>query len=271
MFERREDQAAGLRELFARRDVRVLPLVGHVDQAPFVVNLAAALSMIGRRTLVLDGERGCVAPTVGLRARWDLSHLLAGDLSFRDVAMRSREGFWVMPAARGLATLARAGADAEDLFSGFSRLDEPFDTVLACAAPETLAPLLARRGEETALVCGTSVHDIAQAYAQIKAMRIGHGLSRFRVIFSRAPSLADATAAHQRLADTVERFLGAELAFGGAIESQGALSKAERARASVFSVAADSQAARAFERLAASCLDWPLPVFGTTEAAGLLH
>jgi MinD-like ATPase involved in chromosome partitioning or flagellar assembly len=271
VFERRQDQAASLRTLFGQRDLRVLPLAGNADEGVFIANLAAALSLIGCRTLVLDGEHGGIVPSVGPRTRWDLSHLLAGEVSFHDLAVRTHEGFWVMPAALGLDGLVQAGADAQDLFGAFRRLDESFDIILACAAPQTLAPLFARRRDEAMLVCGTDAQSVAQAYARIKTMYTLHGLDRFRVMFTRVGSLDEAAAAHRRLAAAAERFLHAQLAFGGAIEARSALGQVDLARASVSRAAADSRAACAFERLAASCLDWPLAVFGADAASEPLH
>ncbi len=272
MFESTDDQATGLRRLFARRDVRVIPLAGHdrsSQQAVFVVNFAAALTRLGRRAIVLDGERGMVAPTLGLKARWDLSHVLSGDKSFDEVAMRSPEGFWVMPAARGLSDMLRTGTDPEALFSGFGRLATPFDDVLLYASAETVAELLSARAREATFVCGTDARQLAATYSRIKSLRQEYGFTRFRVVYNRAESPSAAAACHERLASAAGRFLRASIEFGGAIEDEGVFRMAERARASVFSVAARSDAARSFERIAASSLDWPLPKFG--ERLATLH
>lgn len=269
MFESRHDQAFGLRRLFGNRDVRVLPLSGSDDgngQAGFVVNLAAALTRIGRRPIVLDADRGLVAPTMGLKARFDLLHLLTGQREFHEVAMQTQEGFWVMPAARGLAALVKQGGLGGPLFTGFGRLTEAFDTVLLCARPEMIAPLVVGQEIETTLVCGTDPRHLAATYSRIKGLRNQHGLTQFRLIYNRAASSSAAAACHERLAGTVDRFLGANIAFGGAIEEESVLALAERARATVFWVAAASDAARAFERIAAASLEWPLPVFAHPDS-----
>lgn len=269
MFERGRDQAAGLRRMFGRRDVRVLPIAGNDRsgaQAVFVLNFAAALARMGRRAIVLDGERGMVAPTLGLKARYDLVHLLSGEREFDDVAMRSAEGFWVMPAARGLAELLRSGLDGEQLFAGFAKLTEPFDDVVLYAGTDTVAELLAARTQEATLVCGTDARQLAATYSRIKSMRQEYGFTQFRVVYHQADSPSAAAACHERLASAAGRFLHASIEFGGAVEDERAFRMAERARSSVFAVAAQSDAARAFERIAASSLDWPLPKFGRPTA-----
>jgi flagellar biosynthesis protein FlhG len=272
MFEARHDQAMGLRRLFGTPGIRVLPFACGAQpggSAGFVLNLAAALYRLGRRPIVLDGDRGLLAPTLGLRARYDLVHLLAGEREFEDVAMRAIEGFSVMPAARGLSELVRNGSCGRALFTGFARLADPFDTILLCADPGMLAPLIGSQAGEAALVSGTDPRAIADAYARIKALRTVYGQDRFRIFYHRAASPSAAADSHERIASTASRFLGAAVAFGGVIEDEHALAVAERAKATVFRVAAGCDAARAFERIAASALEWPLPVFG--DAATTLH
>ncbi len=272
MFESRRDQAWGLRQLFKRRHLRLLPVmvdVGDLQHCAFVANLAAALTRIGRQTVLLDGERALIAPALGLKARYDLLHALTGETSLQDVTMRAAEGFWVVPAARALGRLSREGGAVESLLTGFGQLSEPIDTVLLCAGATTLAPLIAHQGKETALICGTGPQEVAAAYARMKTLRTDFGFTEFRAIYHRASSPADAAACHERLASAAERFLGAQVRFGGAVEQEGALQLAERTRSTVFAVAAGSQAARSFERIAVRSLDWPVPVFGGSEP--ILH
>jgi flagellar biosynthesis protein FlhG len=272
MFESRADQASGLRRLFSRRDLRVLPVVVDpcdAQHSTFVVNLAAALSRIGRRTLLLDGDRAMIAAQLGLKARYDLLHVISGEFRLHDVAMQAADGFWVLPAARALAQLVRERSSPAALFGGFARLAQPFDTVLACAGAEIVAPLMAREGKEVVLVCGTGAEDVALLYARLKSLCKVYGLTSFRVFYNRTPSTAAAADCHERLAGAAGRFLGVQVRFGGAIEEEGALTLAERSKATVFGVAPASEAARTFERIATRSLDWPVPVYGGTEA--VLH
>lgn len=270
MLEPRDDQAQGLRRLFGGGGVRVLPItsVGE-DSAPFVAHLAAALSRLGQRTLVLDADRGRIAPAVQLRARHDLLHLLAGERTLDEVVLRSPEGFGVLPAHRGLDEFVRADGDVDALFGAFAALPRPFDVLLVTAPPETLAGVLGRRTAEAALVCGTDPREVAGAYSRIKAMHTLHGFERFHVAFHRVGSPADAAASHERLARTASRFLQARVDFLGAIERDELLLRAERARSSIFAVASRSDAARAFERIALQALEWPLARFG--RHGGPLH
>src|SRR5882672_6788432 len=104
-----QDQAAGLRALFARPRVRVLPVIvpGEHDQTRTVwlAKLAEGFARHGERTLVLDTVRAQVGAVFGLRARHDLEHALTGQCSLAAVVLDAAPGLCVMPAARALQAL----------------------------------------------------------------------------------------------------------------------------------------------------------------------
>src|SRR5258706_8585246 len=80
-----QDQAAGLRALFARPCVRVLPVIvpSEPDQTRTVwlAKLAEAFARHGERTLVLDTLRAQGGAAFRLRARHDLEHALTRQCS----------------------------------------------------------------------------------------------------------------------------------------------------------------------------------------------
>ena len=97
------DQASGLRRLFARRALRVLPVASESSDAGatrFVVNLAAALSRMGWQPIVLDGREDGVAGFLGLRPTLELADLLTADHRFERVGLNSHAGFSILPAAQ---------------------------------------------------------------------------------------------------------------------------------------------------------------------------
>ncbi len=262
------DQASGLRRLFARRMLRVLPVATdplEPDSSQFVVNLAAALSRTGWNPIVIDGLRDGVAAQLGMDLPLELADLLEGHRSFASVAQHSTEGFCVLPAPRGLSQLARDPAAAEAVFGAIASLEESFDIALVSATGPTLGALLGRREAETALRCGPDDDDLTATYARLKSLVTAHGLSRFRVVFDHAATPAEIAHRHRRLAGAARRFLAAAVEYGGSIAPGDDQRLAARARASVFAVAAQGSAARAFERIASAARDWQLSAY---EAAG---
>jgi flagellar biosynthesis protein FlhG len=262
------DQAAGLRRLFARRALRVLPLAGGDEsraEPAFVLNLAAALARAGWRPIVVDGQRRGLSARLAGEPALELADLLEGQRSFESVVIRSPEGFSVLPAACGLAQVASDPAAADAMFGAIAAVRDGYDIALVHANPATLGALLGGHQAEPAVVCGPAERDLTAAYARLKALATGHGFSRFRVVFDRAPSPVISAQRHRRLAEVADRFLSAAVAYGGAVAPHDDAQAALRARASVFSVASGSGAARSYERLAAAAQQWTLPAF---ESAG---
>lgn len=218
------DQAAGLRRLFApqERGLRVHPCVTPADggdQFGFAIGLAGALVRLGRRVLVLDGEDGQIAPRLGLKARYDLRHLLSGDRTADIVALPAANGFRVLPAARALQDCARGQRSAGEFRRWLASLAPEFDDIVACTTVETLSPLMVDEAREFLLVCGAEPWQLARTYARIKLLHDRYPTRRFRIAYCPAESMRLAEDAHERLARATGLYLGLAIEFGGAIRS----------------------------------------------------
>jgi flagellar biosynthesis protein FlhG len=251
------DQAAGLRRLFdvRRRPPRLIPLVtpeGGGDQVGFVIDLAAALARQGQRTLLLDGEHGRIAPMLGLKARYDLSHVLSGERPAAAVTLATDGGFSVMPAARALRAAASRRPAAAELERWLGRPDADFEIVLASATLTTAAPLMIGTSAEIFLACGAEPWQLARIYARIKLLHDHYPGRRFRVAYYPAESLEQAAAAHLRLARATRLYLGFEAGFGGAVADDPAVHRARTRGTSVFAIAAGGAAARALDQIAST-------------------
>ena len=244
----RFDQAQGLRRLFRRPAVRVLPLLAADDEAfaPFAGALAGALARIGRRAVLLDADRGRVAPALGLRARFDLLHVLAGDCDIGAALCMDARGFALLPAARGLDALA-GRADAAQLFTAFGRLRPGFDTAVVAAPAARLVRTL---GEaiEPVVFATTDPAGVQSAWRRIAALRERHGLARARLAWCAAGGHPPAHA-HGRLAEALTAHLGVEALDGGAFASP--------------------RDAAAIERVAMRALEATLPEFCVPAGAPL--
>jgi flagellar biosynthesis protein FlhG len=217
------DQAAGLRRMLGRPALRVLPLLSAMDgaaQAALALRLAAALSQLGSRVVLLDASRGEVAAALGLRQPGsDLLQLLQGEKEFAEVALAAPEGLRVVPAERGIAALGSGSEGAFDqLFGAFAALREPADLVLLNCAPgdARTACRAAHGGRELVLALNTAAESVTGAYALIKAARRQGAPQGFRLLFAEA-SRSEAGPLFARMREAARRFLAVELSDGGAI------------------------------------------------------
>jgi hypothetical protein len=101
------DQAATLRQLFARRSARLLPVLlpqgAHEVRASWIARLAQGFARQGERTLLVDATRLQIAAALGLRARFDLAHVLNGDCALDAALLDAGINLAVLPAACALA------------------------------------------------------------------------------------------------------------------------------------------------------------------------
>jgi hypothetical protein len=181
------DQAATLRQLFAAQGARLLPVVvpegAHDGRASWLAKLAQAFARQGERTLLVDAARLQIATALGLRARFDLAHVLQGDCVLDAALLDAGSNLAVLPAARALAQThgARLLRQLSVLCHG------RFDLVLlllpasACThLPDTdvLVPVLPEP-QDLALQCA-----VLQDADRVLAQRVdGPVTGRFRLLF----------------------------------------------------------------------------------------
>jgi len=108
----RQDQAAGLRRLFAPAEPHWLPVLlapaeDRLD-SEWLAGLACACVEQGARTLVVDAARAQIAAAFGLRARYDLAHAFSGDCAPLEACLAAGLNLRILPAARALEQDGRA-------------------------------------------------------------------------------------------------------------------------------------------------------------------
>jgi hypothetical protein len=167
-----------------RARAAMLPVVGAGEHAECAVRLAQALADGGARILVVSDH----------------------DAVLQGLALgRARPGLSALHASRLGGVLPRPEA-----------IDPGVDWVLAAVDDERLVRGPALAAGEAVVLVGADTEGLATAYARIKAL-VGLGAVRdVCTLFARGSGGAPARLGHQRLARAASRFLGIELAFGGA-------------------------------------------------------
>lgn len=251
------DQARGLRRLMRRTGARVLPVFGTPERLPAIVNLASALSRAGQQVLVLDASRGEIAPVFGLSARYELKHVLEGEIALERAVLRTADGVRVLPAARGLRLLCEARVSGLDFFESLAQKAAPLDLIMVnCETADRAVQLLPAHGEAL-LVLARGPQVFAEGAACLKALAAQQAAPRLRLLMMRcAYDEARLTAgALARLA--AERF-DMEVVLGGAAPPHRSLWEAARTRRTLFDIDPAGAVARSFCNTAAGMADWDL-------------
>jgi flagellar biosynthesis protein FlhG len=260
------DQACGLRNMMHSAGARILPVFGTAQRLPAIVNLASALSRAGRQVLVLDASRGEIAPAFGLSARYELKHVLEGEVALQRAVLSTGDGVQVLPAARGMRLLREARVNGLDFFESLAQKAAPLDLIMVnCETADRAVQLLPAHGEAL-LVLARGPHVLAEGVACLKALAAQHGASRIRVLMMRC-AFDEARLTVNALARLACDKFDIEVAFGGNAPPHRSSWEAERARRTLFDIDPAGPVARSFHNTAAGVAAWDLAELAPLQAA----
>jgi flagellar biosynthesis protein FlhG len=249
------------------RPVQVIAVTGGkggTGKTSIAVNLATALAQSGRNTLLLDGDLGLanVDVQLGLTPRCTLEHVLRGERTLQEVILETATGLRVVPAASGIARMAAlAPGEQVTLIEAFNSLPAHPDVLVIDTAAGIAPPVLhfCQAAQHVLIVLRDEPTALTDAYAMVKILSRNHGVRRFRVLANMIRRAGQGEAAFRRLQRVTDRYLDVLLEYVGEIPEDASLQRAVQAQRSVIEAFPESQAARAFRRLARTTDGWGLP------------
>ena len=245
---------------------------GGTGKTTVAVNLATSLAQGGRSVLLLDGDLGLASVDVllGLTPSGTLEQVLNGTVKLEEIIKRTAEGVSVIPAASGVARMARLKASEHAaIVRSFATLPGSYDTLIVDTAPGLGESVLAfcQAAQQQLIVLRNEPASLTDAYALIKILSRERQLKNFRVLVNMARSGTEAHNLFKRLQRVTDRYLEVALEYAGDIPDDNDVGKSVRAQRSVLAAFPGSAAARAYRRLAQDVQKWPQP----TQASGRLE
>ena len=197
------------------------------------MNLAVALSQLGRRVLLLDGDLGLanVNVLVGVSPEYNASHLLEGDRTFDEVVVGYRQLFEFIPAGSALANLAELEVGAQvKLMEALELYRRPYDIVLidAAAGIGSNVRLALSMADEVLVIMTPEATSLTDAYALVKvAAKYGIDVP-FHVLVNRVRLAGDAREMYGCLNSACLSFLGFETGYAGYVYRDRVVERATR-------------------------------------------
>ncbi|MFH1495638.1 MAG: P-loop NTPase [Pseudomonadota bacterium] len=267
MADAMQDQAAGLRRLLSGDFVRIVTLTSGrrgVGKTTALINLAAALAKRGKQVMVLDEHQGehSVVGMLGLTPYYDLSHVVRRERSLEQVMLTGPEGIMVVPAGKGVESLAGLGVEGQEtLVHAFGQLSQPVDVVLVDAVAGVASHVLplSLAAQELVLVVDTQPASMTDAYALIKVLNQGFARRSFHIIVNRVSGPEEGEAVFRNVAAVASRFLKVSLDYMGCVPRDEKLRRATQLGRSVLDAFPATAAARTFRDLAEAVDQWPHP------------
>jgi len=261
------DQAAGLRQMTQTKPVQVNAVSGGkggVGKTNTSINLAIALSEIGKNVMVLDADLGLanIDVMLGIHPEFDLSHVLSGEKTLAEVVVEGPAGVKFVPGASGIQKMSELSpAEHAGIISAFSDIGPDVDTLIvdtAAGISDTVISFI-RASQEVIVVVCDEPESITDAYAIIKLLNQEYGTTRFRILANMVYSAQEGRELYNKMYRVTDRYLDVMLSFMGSIPYDENLRKAVKSQKAVVTAFPRSKSAQAYKNLARKVESWPLP------------
>ena len=249
------------------KPVRVIAVTsgkGGVGKTNVSVNLGVSLASMGKDVMLMDADLGLanVDIMLGLRPRFNLSHVVSGERPLDEVLVDGPEGLKIVPASSGLLSMAElAPAEHAGVIRAFSELNFPLDVLLIDTAAGISDSVVAytKAAQEVIVVLNDEPASITDAYALIKLLSREYGLHRFRVLANMVSSIQTGKELYGKIMQVTDRYLDVALDFVGVIPNDEYLRKAIQRQKSVVDAFPRCKSSLAFKKLAQKADSWPMP------------
>ncbi|MDL2224977.1 MinD/ParA family protein [Eubacteriales bacterium OttesenSCG-928-M02] len=204
------DQAHGLRQMMRTREgaqaspgIQVITITsakGGVGKSSVALNMAIALSRMGKRTLLVDMDLGLanIDVMLGVRTQYDLSNAVRGEKDIREIIETGLGGVRFISGGSGMEELLNMDeAQLEGILTRLFALDDMVDIILfdTGAGITDLIMQLICASNTTWLVTTPEPTAIMDAYALMKTLNREETQPEIQLIVNQAGSETEARAA----------------------------------------------------------------------------
>jgi flagellar biosynthesis protein FlhG len=264
------DQAAGLRRLLDREQLRVITFAAGstgVGKSVLIANLAALIARSGKRVLILDeNSRKNMASCFGFHTRGDLQHAVDSEKSLSEILLTVAENICILPIARSMKKLGKLTREQQRAFLAcISELEAFADIVLVDASPDHdlgFSPI-GLAAHETVIVISKTGASITDAYALIKKVSLGYSHRNFRILVNKVSGLEEATTIYRNLEKVTRSRAIADLSFSGYVPLDAHFQQAARFGQTVAEMFPEALATRSCREIAEDMLNWPVYTNGS--------
>ncbi len=245
---------------------------GGVGKSNVSVNLSIALADLGHRVVLLDADLGLanIDILLGITSKNNISNVLSGEISLRDVLVDGPGGIRIIPAASGTQAMASLEpVEHAGLIRAFSTISDQLDILVVDTAAGIGDGVVSfvKAAQEVLLVVTDEPTSITDVYALIKLLNRDHGLFRFRIVANMVKSSQEGHNVYDKLLKVTDRFLDVALQYVGCIPFDESVKKAVQRQKPVILAYPRAKASLAIKSLAKKVDSWPLP----TTARGNLE
>ena len=282
------DQADQLRKLVnkqkkVRKVSRVITVTsgkGGVGKSTMTVNLAIAMSRMGKRVIVLDADFGLanIEVMLGIRPSYNLADLMFRGKELREIITEGPEGIGFISGGSGIQELSRLTRDQVIyLVQKLYELDELADVILVDTGAGISDSVLefVSASNEVLLVATPEPTSITDAYALLKTLNRKSDFSKentkIKMIANRIKDAEEGQNLFQKLGVVAMKFLNIQIDYLGGVLQDPNCQKAVMQQEPVILAYPSATTAVTAEQIAAKLLDVELEVSEGTGIAQLFN
>ena len=253
-------QAAGLQKLTTSRPVKVVAVCsgkGGVGKTNAATNIAVALGASGERVCLLDADVSLanVDVLLGLQPRFNLSHVLNGEVDLENTILDGPKGIKIVPASSGNYSMTDLeNAHRAGIIQSFGSLRHQPD-VLVVDTAAGIGPGVARfvqAAQHAIVVVCDEPASLTDAYALIKVFSTSYGIERFEVLTNQCSSRTEGRRLFDKLSRVTDAYLDVVLRHLGDVPRDECLVSAVQQQRAVVEAYPHSPSSSAFRRVAAA-------------------
>jgi flagellar biosynthesis protein FlhG len=228
---------------------------GGVGKTSLAINVAVALSRLGYRVAIVDGDLalGNVDVMLGLTPETHVGHLLSGDKSLEHVLVDGPRGLRVLPAAASVQPLTALTTSQRDrLIAAIEEALSSFDFIIIDTAPGISGNVLEllQIAHHVVLVTSLEPAALVGAYALTKVLWRATPRADIGLLVNNARDGREARLAFREIDRAASRFLGHHLRYLGFVLHDPAVREALLNQAAVVDFLPQTPASRCFRLLA---------------------
>lgn len=253
-----QSQATGLMHSQHRQPVRVIAIAsgkGGVGKTNVAANVAVALAARSRRVMLLDADLGLanIDVLLGLRPRFNLSHVVSGDADLESTIVDGPNGLQIVPASSGNFAMTDLPAVSQaaiiQAFGELSNQPEFLIVDTAAGISESVARFVQAAHQAVIVVCDEP-SSITDAYALIKVFSRHYGISHYQIVTNQTRDVRDGRKLFTKIRQVTDFYLDVVLRHLGNVPHDAYLRRAVLEQRAVVDVYPNSAAGQAFKNIA---------------------
>lgn len=241
-----------------RKPVKTIAITsgkGGVGKTNVAANLALEMKKSGKNVMILDADLGLsnIDVLFQLTPRYNLQHVLSGEMSLNDIVIEGPRGIKILPAGSGVQELTALDEFQRlKLLEGFDSYEGDIDYLIidtAAGISENVA-FFCIASQEIVVVTTPEPTSITDAYALIKVLFTRYQEKQFKILVNCVRDSEEGFEVFRSLSKVAERFLNISLDYMGFIPFDDSLRKAVRAQRAVVDVYPRSISSKQFTEVA---------------------